>query len=84
MDTSSKIGKQAGAKSAKREHPQTEGRRDRNKREKVARTPAAARTLFHAKAYTKTTTPEVAEAADHRPDRQGHAGRRPPHPGFQG
>jgi AcrR family transcriptional regulator len=64
MDTSSKIGKQAGAKSAKREHPQTEGRRDRNKREKVARITAAARTLFHAKGYTKTTTQEVAEAAD--------------------
>jgi len=64
MDTSSKIIKQASAKSAKREHPQTEGRRERNKREKVARITAAARTLFHIKGYTETTTQEVAEAAD--------------------
>ncbi len=64
MDTPSKISKQASAKSAKREHPQTEGRRERNKREKVARITAAARTLFHIKGYTETTTQEVAEAAD--------------------
>ena len=64
MDTSSKMSKPANAKSAKREHPQTEGRRERNKREKVARITAAARTLFHTKGYTETTTQEVAEAAD--------------------
>nr|RAV90693.1 hypothetical protein DBT45_10310 [Aerococcus tenax] len=64
MDTSSPPSKQASATSATREHPQTEGRRERNKREKVARITAAARTLFHIKGYTETTTQEVAEAAD--------------------
>ena len=64
MDATLKIRKRAAAQSPQREQPVTEGRRDRNKREKVARITAAARTLFHAKGYTKTTTQEVAEAAD--------------------
>ncbi len=64
MDTPSKTSKQVRSKSAKGERPQTEGRRERNKREKVARITAAARTLFHIKGYTETTTQEVAEAAD--------------------
>jgi len=51
-------------KSKKTSAPLREGRRDRNKREKLTRIVVAARALFHAKGYDETTTHQVAEAAD--------------------
>ncbi|MBI1238580.1 MAG: TetR family transcriptional regulator [Alphaproteobacteria bacterium] len=43
--------------------PAPEGRRERNKREKLQRIVAAARALFRAQGFDKTTTQEIAEAA---------------------
>jgi AcrR family transcriptional regulator len=40
------------------------GRRERNKREKLARIVAAARTLFHKQGFAATTTQEIAYLAD--------------------
>lgn len=40
------------------------GRRERNKREKLARIVAAARTLFHKQGFAATTTQEIADLAD--------------------
>jgi AcrR family transcriptional regulator len=40
------------------------GRRERNKRDKLARIVAAARTLFHKQGFAETTTQEIAHLAD--------------------